>query len=367
MRATGGYGAFAAVVVAAAVAGCHAGGGVLVGTAGTTGTGVIPSGAGGAHTTILGTGGAVVIPTGAGGFPTNCGGRSLLAAQAQPNIMIVLDTSASMNGLIDGACTTGCQSKWSAAVDAINSVVDATTADVSWGLTFMGSETDACGVGAGAIVGLNDSIRPALARRTNGGALTVTGNRPTRETVARASTWASVDSPPERVLLLITDGAPNCMPGATNALDDDTDATAGAVTAALGTGVYTFVVGLATAGGPANAALEEIALHGGFSRAGSPVYFPASSSGDLVNAMNVLVAATTDCFFVLPLPATNDGTVSRDNISVVTNEFTIPQDLTDGWTYTDNTHSAIQLHGRSCDIVRDGGGPVSVIFRCLLP
>jgi hypothetical protein len=360
MRAMGGYGAFAAVVVAA---GCHAGGGVLVGTGGTTGTGVIMAGSGGAHTTIVGSGGAVVSSTGAGGFTNGCDGRVHPAITVPPNIMIVLDTSASMNDPIDGACTTASQSKWAASVDAINSVVDGTTLDVNWSLAFMGDTSDACGVGPGAI--LSEAVRPALAYRTNGGAPAVTGNRPMRAAVTSAMSWVSVDEPPERVILLITDGAPNCMAGAADARADDTVATVTSVKYALANGVYTFVVGLATAGGPADAALEQIALSGGFSRAGSPVYFPASSSGDLVTAMKVLVSATTECFFVLPLPATNDGTVSRENISVVTDDATIPQDQTNGWTYTDNTHSAIQLHGASCEAVRNGH-PVSVIFRCLI-
>ena len=362
----------AAAVLSVVIGGgaCGAGRGTLVGTGGTA----VSLGGSGGQGVVLGAGGAGATTTGAGGVINNCGARSLPAQKVAPDIMILLDASASMNEPISPSCTAGCPgpTKWAAAVDAIDTVVDATTTQVDWGLMLMAGAANACDIGdLGVGVGANDAIRVALARRTSGGTLTVTGNRPTRAAVTgAASSIAATLSPvrpsPERVILLITDGAPNCNPGAPDGLTDDTAGTVNAMTAVLESGVYTFVVGLATSG-PAAMALDQLATSGGMPRAGFPAYYPASSSADLIAAMNALVASTAGCLFAVPPPPTNDGVTSRSSIGVVVGSQQIPQDAMNGWTYTDTTLSAIQLHGASCDTVRNTDAAVSVIFHCVLP
>src|SRR3954464_2586176 len=92
------------VIVGVVGVGCDRGG-VLTGSGGAgqvTGLG----GHGGSRI-LLGTGGNVVVGTGAGGFTAPCGGRP--APPVPPDVLIVLDTSASMNDAIDGPCgAAGC-------------------------------------------------------------------------------------------------------------------------------------------------------------------------------------------------------------------------------------------------------------------
>src|SRR4051794_11297280 len=340
---------FAAV---AAAGGCGVGGGMLSGTGGANG------------------GSAGPMMTGSAGSSAACRDIARPAAKLPVSVMIALDTSASMNDAIDGSCTTGCMSKWAAAVQSINSVVDATTTEIPWGLTFMGGTANACDPTIGSLVGLNDSIRAALQTRTSGGALINAGNRATGAAVGLAAKYASSGAVPAgSVVLLVTDGSPECMAGTADARADDTASAVRAVSDAFASGVATFVVGLATSGGAADAALSEIANAGGFARAASPPYFPASSSADLVTAMNVL-AASAACTFVIPPPMTSDGASSREYIRVSTDSnlsndsATIPLDPANGWTYTDSTHTALRLHGSACEAVRNGTSTVYVLLYC---
>jgi hypothetical protein len=364
MLSSGARGAGAALAFAVLVAtgACGAGRGTLTGAAG---EGVIHTGAGGS-TGFLGAGGSGQIPTGfAGVSGQSCGEIGQPVAKVTPEVLIVLDTSASMNDPIDGASAT--PSKWTAAVDGINSVVSSTQTQVSWGLSFIAAEADACDTGGIAVSpGADWAIMPALTNRTTAGALAAGGARPTRAAVALARAYLSGQGPGHQpVILLMTDGVPDCKPGAPDILSDDTAGAMRAVNDAASAGIRTFVVGLATSGGPADTALSSIATAGGFARTDSPAYFPASSSTDVVTAMNTLVAETTTCTFVVPDPPTNDGTTSRQDIGVRLSDSTsIPQDGENGWTYTDVSATAIQLHGSACDAVLNGGAAVFIFFIC---
>ena len=343
-KSSAGWRAFAAVawVVVAAGAGCGAGGGML-------------AGAGGSGTT-----------TGRGGANAECSNLPRPALKVIPDVMIALDTSASMNDPIDGSCTASCASKWAASVDGINAVTNATAGRINWGLTFIAGSANACDPGFAARVGVTDAISPALANRTTGGALAVTGNRPTRAAVDFAAAQLST-SPigQEQVILLITDGTPGCGAGASDVFADDTTDTVRAVGDAFGGAVATFVVGLATSGGPAETALSEMAVSGGLARADTPAYFPASSSAELVTALNALVSTTADCVFAVPPPVGTDGREGSDNIAVMLDDAAVPLDVTNGWTFADTWRHAIRLHGASCDAVTNSTPrKVGIVYFC---
>ena len=50
-----------------------------------------------------------------------------------------------------------------------------------------------------------------------------------------------------------------------------------------------------------------------------------------------------------------------------TDGFAIPQDTQNGWFYTDETMTALQLNGSACELALTGEKTVWVTFRCLLP
>src|SRR6186713_2000846 len=151
--------------------GCDVGGGNLTGTGG----GTLATGAGGA-TVMTGSGGGIVTGSGGAGLggaagrsdPRNWCGQDYPAARLPPDIMVVLDTSASMNDGFDGPCASGCgaQSKWSAARSILESAVMADSPHARWGLQlFTSGGGNACAPG-GVTVPLADvtatSISSAL-------------------------------------------------------------------------------------------------------------------------------------------------------------------------------------------------------------
>ena len=243
-------------------------------------------------------------------------------------------------------------------MDGINSEVDATSARVGWGLAFISGTKAACAPDLGSLVG-GGSVKLALANRTSAGSLTVPGSRPTRAAIDLAARSLAAESGPGRVIVLITDGSPGCKAGDSDVLASDTTDTLSAVTTAFGAGVPTFVVGLGTWNGPADRDLSDIAIYGGLSRGGSPAYNPASSSGDVVIALNALVTAM-DCFFLLPPPYGGDFTVIAGGLA-------IPQDSLNGWAYTDASLTAIRVQGTGCDTVRGSGLDVDIAFHCPIP
>lgn len=349
-----------AMAVVAAGVGCGTGRGTLAGSAG----------AGGNGAPILGAGGAAPPLTGAAGSTgMGCAAIPRRVALLPPDIVIVLDASVSMNDAVDGSCTGGCvNSKWSAAVRAIDAVVTPTTAKVNWGLTALPDVADACAGGRIAVPAALFSaarINQELDRRTNGEILLNGGNSPMRAAVDVAAAHLSARDPGgHRIVLVITDGQPDCAPGAADTFASDAAGTVQAVTDAASLGISTSVIGVAAAGGPAEATLAAMARAGD---ANASTYVPVANRDQLAAAMTDLVAGAADCTLAIPDPPTNDGTTSRSDIALEAADMTswIPLDPshTNGWDYTDDSRLGAQLYGPACDSLR-AGKSVYVVFPC---
>jgi hypothetical protein len=349
-----------AVVIVAAGAGCGAGGGTLAGSAGAGGS-----------APILGSAGAGPSLTGAAGINgMSCAGIPRRASLLPPDVVIVLDASVSMNDAVDGSCTGGCGelSRWSAAVRAIDAVVTATTAKVNWGLTALPDFGDACDGGRIAVpAGPYDAgrINQEIARRTNGGVLLNPGNSPLRASVHVAAAYLLARAPGgHRIVLVITDGEPDCAPGVSDPFASDAAGTVQAVTDAASLGITTSVIGIATAGGPAEATLTAMARAGDVTAA---TYIPAANGDELAAAMTARVADAANCTIAIPDPPTNDGTTSRSDIGLgwedPASRIQLDPSHTNGWDYTDESRLGAQLYGPACDGLRSGNG-VYVVFLC---
>jgi hypothetical protein len=358
--------AFVVLAAAAAV-------GSLAGTG--CGGGGHLSGSGGAGVLMMGSAGAGLVGgtgTGTGGVTgnMNCAAVPQSLQHLTPDLLIVLDTSASMNDAVDGPCAGDCgpRSKWAAAVAAIDSVVGTTT--LNWGLKLLGAAGNACDAGGIDVpVGpqTRSAIANALANRSTPPALAAPGNTPARAAIAVAAAHlAGRDPGASRIIALITDGVPDCKPGEPDLLASDTDGAVQAITDARGTAVETWVAGVGTAGGPADLPLARMAVAGGLPRAFAPTYVPVTGSSDLVNALNDLVAQSATCVFAVPDPPNAD--TDRANIDLQF-QFSdgagqpIVRDPQNGWDYTDDSMTGVQLHGSACDTAR-GGSPVQITFLC---
>ena len=342
------------------------------GNPGTAGTGAASTGGT--------TGGGIIGAAGAGGG-FECGTVERPTSVLAPDILLVQDASGSMNeDPTNASCSPpgcGASSKWALMTPAITEVVTQTETAVNWGLKLFADAGGQCTVAASTVaVGIapmnGAAIAAALAGRTDAsGNLTSGSSTPTRAAENAAVTYLStLTDPNPKFIVLATDGQPNC-PASGNANNDDTPGAIAAVTAARVAGIPTFVVGISAAAGAADDALNMMAVAGGYPRAGTPQYYPVTSTAEFAAVLRTLVGMASTCTFAVPPPPTTDGTTTRDNITVravaggtVTN---LPRDATNGWTYADASMAAIVLHGTACDQVKAGTlTDVTIIFNCLI-
>jgi hypothetical protein len=262
-----------------------------------------------------------------------------------PDLMLLLDRSGSMALQLNGTlCQRGalCETRWGDCTMAVNQVVKETESSVRWGLKFFPTN---------AICGVTDTVAVPVGPG-NAGAIATSiagampgGSTPTRLTIVSAAAYLSgLADPNPKVLLLATDGLPNCLPGAPNTAMDDTAGTIAAVKMVADNGIPVYVIGIGSdVMNQQN--LEEIAIAGGRPRAASPAFYPVESTADLVDALHAIGAQSMPCTYALPAAPLDPAfvTVSASNVR-------IPRDQThaEGWDYGDNTLKTIRLYGSWC-------------------
>lgn len=350
-------------VAAASLAGIGCGGGSHL------------SGAGGAGQIMTGSGGVGLIGggTGTGGIPgMNCAATWSQLQPLPPDILIVLDTSASMNDAFDGPCPGGCGalSKWAAAISAINPLVGAARPTANWGLELIADGADACNAGGISVpigAGTSGQISAKLAYWTSGDQLGTPGNTPLRAAIEiGAAHLFGRDPGPPNIILLVTDSLPDCKPGEADPLASDAAGAVQAVTDASAAGIATYVVGVGTLAAEADAALGQLAMAGGLARAGMPAYAPAPARSDLTTAMKSFVTKTAGCTFAVPEPPNSMTDRAHIQLQIMGGDGFYQQILRDpvnGWDYTDASKLGVQLHGAACDTY-GGSAAVQVVFLC---
>jgi hypothetical protein len=328
--------------------------GPTVGTGGQSGS----KGTGG-H---LGTGGTVVVGTGglrdpgSGGdvgiavdaAPPTCGQKSVSVMPVPPDILIVQDKSLSMNQDSSGAnCTAAGCSKWSQVSAAMDTVVMATQGSVNWGLIFFGSDT-MCGVNTTPSVPIAGNNYSAVSQA-------YVNNQPSSYTPTEAAVNAAaaymmtVPDQNPKYLLLATDGIPNCKAGDRTVTDDDSPGATTAVMNAAAAGFPTFVVGIGNTMG--DATLNMFATAGGEPKTGSAdgnLFYEVNSTSDLVAALTKIVGQATSRSFPLTGVSGDLEKVAVSAKDASGNTIEIMEDAVNGWSYTDDTKTAIILNGDAC-------------------
>jgi hypothetical protein len=363
------------VVIAVAAGGCGFAPGATGGGAQGTGNSGGPLGTGASTGTgLVGGGGA---QNGNGGIPgMNCASVNQPLAKLPPDILIVLDASGSMNQDVNnGDCggTCGANSKWALLTPALNDVVMQTQGNVNWGLKMFADTDSTCGVSPNTVavpVALNNagSIATQIANRTDANGQVTMGSRtPTRLAENAAVTYLNtVQTQNPKFILLATDGQPNCAASGSNTADD-TPGSVTAVTNAMTAGFPTFVVGISAPAGAANDALNMMAVAGGYPRAGSPQYYPVTSAAEFAAVLQTLVTIAGTCVF--PVPEAPNGDTDRNHIGVIVNGNELPKDTThmNGWDYTSDAHTAVQVYGPTCTAIENNQvDSVQVVFKCII-
>jgi hypothetical protein len=315
---------------------------------------------------------------GNGGIPgMNCAEVNNPLNRLPPDILIVLDASGSMNENPDnddcGGSGCGAQSKWALLTPALNEVVAQTEGEVNWGIKLFADMDSQCGVAPNTVsvpVATNNAgeIAQVIAGRTDANGQVTNGSyTPTRRAEdAAVAYFNTVTSMNPKYILLATDGQPNCMGNSANTTNDTAGAV-GAVANALSEGFPTFVVGISAPAGSANDALNMMANAGGYPRMGSPQYYPVTSAAEFVSVLRTLVTIAGTCVFPVPDPPNND--TDRAHIGVKINGTEIPRDQShaNGWDYTSDAMTAVQVYGPNCDAIEAGTvQSVQVVFKCIV-
>jgi hypothetical protein len=386
--ALGGLGVVALGLVG--MVGCSAG----MGDVGTTGGGAPPSttsgqgGAGGATTQSSGTG--AEGGGGSSGFAVSngsgmgCNPQTVTLKQAPPpEVYLVVDRSGSMN--LPGAAPM--LSRWDELLAAVDSALTAFEAQIHFGLLMYPTGSE-CGT-SGPQVLFADMNRAAINAQLS--ATTPAGGTPTAAALNNAAaSIASFGSPDTtKFLVLATDGGPNCnffldnangcmcqyastpelcctaYPGdcvfGNTCLDDQGTIDAVAEIRAQ-QGIDTFVIGLA--GTEAYVSLlDQLADAGGRPQANAPTkFYSAADQMALSNALNTIAASVLSCVIELP-----EAPEKPEGVTVFVDGVEVPRDMTkmNGWEYTDDTNTKIELYGPQCDAIQDGDEhAVTATFAC---
>ncbi|HLK88568.1 MAG TPA: hypothetical protein VKZ18_01665 [Polyangia bacterium] len=315
---------------------------------GTLGT---QTGSGGGPST--GAGGTIGCGALSGG---TCGVTSVSIAPPPPDILIVQSEALSMaNGWDNQPCPGGCgaSSKWAGAAHAVESIVGTSATFINWGLEFYGGAS-ACGTTSVPYVPVGEMNAVAIGQAFS--ANQPAGANPLETAVNGAAAFMSAltDSNP-KYLLLVTDGLPDCVPGDVDTTVDDSQGAEAAVASARMQGFPAFVVGLAPSDANVAATFTQLALDGGEAQSGgATAYYQVTDEGSLEAALMAIAGAVSTC--TIPL---TDVPAGLTNVAVAATDASgqaveIPQDASDGWSYTDANMDTIILNGAACTNLRTG-------------
>lgn len=330
-------------------------GGIILGCALSVGCG---SSSGKAPTDASSTGDAG--PTDGGADRIGDGGVCTQAfaaiAPTPPDILILMDRSGSMADIFRNG-----QSKFTVLSQAINSLVSATDSRVNWGLELYGDD-DACGVNAGAQVGVGSGSAGAIAAAVQ---VAPSGETPTETAIGSAVAYLHglTDSNP-KYLLLASGGQMNCAPGADPSADDSTGAES-AVATANSAGYPTFVVGVVdpTAEVAATGTLNHMAIVGGVMQKDTTTsFYQVTDLAGLTTSLTLITSGTQTCTFALGSPAT--GPVLSVSATSASGTTVVPSDSANGWTIA-TSGDALTLNGSACADVQSGVTTgLSVSYHC---
>ncbi len=297
----------------------------------------------------------------------NCGVQTSSTKQLPTDVLLVLDRSGSMTYSITTDCccsntcrsitntsmcssTTSCTERWPALTSAVDSTISAAVG-INWGLKLFSSpgQSDACGVNAGVEVGIATNSVASI--QSNIASVSPSGSTPTASAITAATNYlGTVTDSNTKVILLATDGEPNCKAGSRDRTTSDTAGTTTAITAAFNAGYKVYVIGI----GPSVGNLDSFALAGGTEH-----YYPATSAADLASALATISKAVSSCNFEM-----SQSPPDPNNVAVYLDGALVSKDSTNGWSFGSSSQTVI-LNGTPCNQITSGASTkVQVLFGC---
>jgi hypothetical protein len=299
--------------------------------------------------------------------PKECMKQVLTPARVQPELLLALDRSSSMNASVTPGGDDGTPpTRWTETLAGLDAVLKATEATIPWGLR-MFPEPGGCNVAPTLDTPIAANGAAAIMAMARGKGYNSSGDTgtPTNVVMQKAvEDLKALGTAAPKYIVLATDGEPTCpkMPGAPEGTAKAAQLAAAvqAVKDAVTAGYKTFVLGIAI-DPTLKQALDQLADAGGFPRQGADTrYYPVTSKEDVVTALTTITTQfVASCTFTLQPPAPEPKLVSVSNGAEM-----IPQDAANGWTFADPLH--IVLHGAACDAFKKAPNPsLKVTVACI--
>jgi hypothetical protein len=316
------------------------------------------------------------------GSDLNCGGDSVVVDVTPANLMLVLDKSGSMTSNSwdhDGNTQTGDVTRWYSLHQIVEGIADSNEDAMSMGAVLFPA-ADAGGNGADASCQMADSVEVPLAAHNATAIMDgipaenadTHGGTPAREGILAAMNhFSDLDPVGSRAIVLVTDGAANCVPGVDaywSHYDDELELAVSSARQDLG--ISTYVVGIDIAdevdgqtGVNVHDELSAVANAGGVGRDGSVAYYPAADHSALQAALEEISSRVQCTVHLDALPA------HPDYVDVWVGDEAIGQVDScadgDGWRFTSDSapYDTIELCGAACDAFQDAG-TLDADYRC---
>jgi hypothetical protein len=320
-----------------------------------------------------------------GGF---CGNQIHQAITRAPNLYFVFDASGSMGEAAGGGFTRYQLVEHSAVemIQTLGPLINVGAAVFPRGA----SSTDSCHVGGEVFpVTPGDPISPATGPTTGGfiaaTSLVPAGGTPTAATLT-ALTPGLTALKGRTVVLLATDGGPNCNGSASCAADQcianlegqcvplgtnccavggasgpegclDHDAAVNAVETLATAGVLVYVIGIPGSDLYA-AVLDDMAVAGGAPQPGPTSYYRVDDLVGLEQVFQSIASKYISCDFDLADPPPD-----QDHTNVYFDKNVVPEDPVDGWVW--KSPSEIELVGAACAKLKAGAvKQVQIVSGC---
>jgi hypothetical protein len=292
----------------------------------------------------------------------NCGSTTSSTSHEPADVLLVLDRSGSMDYSIAEDCyctqqsggtvcsnTSNCTTRWPSLTSAVDATLTATTGSINWGLKLYSSTGNGCTVSNGVEVAISGTSVATI--QTQIGSTKPGGNTPTAQAITAATAYLkTVNDNNNHVILLATDGEPNCASGGSST--PNVQATVDAITAAKTAGFLVYVIGIGPQAALTN--LQSFAVAGGTGN-----YYPATSPQDLATAFSSISRAVTTCTFTSPTAPPD-----VNNVAVYLDKNLVQKDNANGWSFGANSQTFV-LNGSSCDKITSGAASnVQILFGC---